>query len=148
MKQQTITIGNRTILVLDLPKGVRTFEYIFISGFFIYTYNDVVHSHIIGTDLEPLGFISEFTEEQAMMIYEDRSRVEFDEQQISDYLEQLVFDIQSNGILTVNQYLKPEFRPNFVGHNPENDYSFQMLFKQWQTAQSQLWENIVMLEKV
>lgn len=39
MKQQTITIGNRTILVIDLPKGINAVKY--------------SESEIIGSSLRP-----------------------------------------------------------------------------------------------
>lgn len=158
MKQQTITINNRTILVLDLPKGINEVRVTTFKNTHTYIYYKSTSIKILDGNWQLLGFISEEVAAKvvpnigSMSWNEEYKR--YDEKPLypnyifgidpfDEALPSLLSALQSKGIMTVNPYGLDE--PGC------DDICFckrECAKQQWKTAQSQLWENICLLEKV
>lgn len=167
MKQKTITIGNRTFLVLDLPKEARN-VYVTPSTKFdnfetrpSLSYTDWVCEH--GNTLpvgnwQLLGFISKEVAVKVVpechFAYTDYMMKEPESYNggnvcLKSALESLNSLLQSNGIITVNPLgEEPELSHFYSGDGCFDQNEYYLALTEWQTAQSQLWENICLLEKV
>lgn len=62
-------------------------------------------------------------------------------------LESLDSALQSNGILTVNPYEKPEHTDFYTGDGCFDTDEYYKILARYDTAQSQLWVNPVLLKK-
>lgn len=166
MKQQTIKIDNRTFLVLDLPMDARDLEHSKSANWIRFLHNIHPKSNkedglmygqplLINLpvgDWQLLGFISELTDLQLWSIFGNEIIPASISEQKSYYenlRKRFTYELQSNGIMTVNPY--PEATCSKLSDcTCDGMYINECRdsFLKWQTDQSQLWENICLLEKV
>lgn len=170
MKQQTITINNRTILVLDLPKDATNVQlensndlnnpdddFFLVPNLQYNTQKKLERCVLLPAEnWQLLGFISE---EVAVKVVElkleccgnpDEGTQQCCHKPISlpfTHLDILKQELQSNGILTVNPYRGKPMCNALCGTEFSSCDGKECQLLLWQTAQSQLWENIIILVK-
>ena len=151
MKTKEINTGKATILLVNLPKGAKNPVLMGKDGmslkriyFELKGKESFVKFPKIGINSYALGFADQITEEQAMEVVE-HSIFDSDYKCATDKLNSL---LKANSVVTVNPHEKPVFKPKFVGDMPDKDYSYQKRLKQYEQAESKLWENLFVLVKV
>jgi hypothetical protein len=146
MKQLEINFGKATILAL----GCRMDK-----GIVVDLDNNIIHSsgerlsYLPAGKWSILGFLNDLTEEQAMSVMPVKSlHHESLDDYYAHYKDELIKLLQSKGVITVNPYPKPVCdNLNKCTCDGMYIYECRESFLKWQTAQSQLWENVLILKK-
>ena len=159
MKQLEINTGKATILLVNLPKGAKNPVLMGKDGmslkriyFELKGKESFVEFPKIGINSYALGFADQITEEQAMEVVEHSifdSDYKCTTNKATDKLNSL---LKTNGVVTVNPYgSEPPHNYGLLNLYPTGDELMDLSFQdalRWQTAQSQLWENVFVLVKV
>ena len=136
MKTKQIQTGKATILVVDLPKGAKSFSNL-VCGQLAYWLNDNPKFYKLPEgNWKLLGFADQLTEEQLDNVVSDLFLT-------NNSVEQLKLLLKVNGIVTVNPYenIDPKIKFN---HNDMVENELSMKYKQ---AESELWVNPAILLK-
>jgi hypothetical protein len=165
MKQLEINFGKATILASGLPKGAKVLwlRKSILTIEFVREKEVMPHQkniHLPYNGMGVLGFLNDLTEEQAMSVVECAPTplgnafigAEIDGiLMYSRALTALDSLLQSKGVITVNPYgSEPPHNYGLLHLYPTGDELMDLSFQdalRWQTAQSQLWENVLILVK-
>jgi len=168
LKTKQINTGKATILAVELPKGVsnlRIDKFPRAGNWLTDCDSKELNAWKVNLpqgNWKSPGFADQITEEQAMevvdgsfcttngcVLYEDYENENDIHLTALDSFNSL---LKTNGVVTVNPYgSEPPHNYGLLHLYPTRDELMDLSFQdalRWQTAQSQLWENVYILVKV
>jgi hypothetical protein len=154
LKTKQINTGKATILTVELPKGVsnlRIDKFPRAGNWLTDCDSKELNAWKVNLpqgNWKSPGFADQITEEQAMEVVE-HNIFDSDYKCATDKLNSL---LKANAVVTVNPYgSEPPHNYGLLHLYPTGDELMDLSFQdalRWQTAQSQLWENVYILVKV